>query len=60
MLGKVINDIIYGKNVDSEYFLFAVKFAINNKVKINSPMGLHYIIDNKQIKDAYKKLKQIK
>lgn len=57
MLGKIINDIIYSKNVDSEFFLYAVKFAINNKIKINNPCGLHYLIDNKQIKDSWSKLK---
>lgn len=60
MLGKIINDIIYGKNVDSEYFLFAIKFAINKKIKINNPCGLHYIIDNKQIKDEWSKIQTSK
>lgn len=55
LLGKVVNDIIFTKKVPSDFFLYAIKFAINNKIKINSPMGLHYIVDNNQIKDAYRK-----
>lgn len=56
ILGKVVNDIVYGKNIDSGYLLFAIKYAINNKIRINSPYGLHYLIDNKRIKDAWENL----
>lgn len=56
LLGKVINDIIFSKNIPSDYFLYAVKFAISNKIKVNSPMGLHYIVENNQIKNSYKKI----
>lgn len=54
-LVNVINNIIFKKKVDSDYFLFAVKYAINTKRKINYPQGLHYIIDDYRIKDAWKK-----
>lgn len=52
---SVINNIIFKKNVDSKYLLFAVKYAINTKKKINYPQGLHYIIDDYQIKNAWEK-----
>lgn len=54
-LMSVINNIIFKKKVDSNYFVFAVKYAINTKRKINYPQGLHYIIDDYRIKDAWKK-----
>lgn len=56
ILGKVVNDIVYGKNIDSGYLLFAIKYAISNKIRINSPYGLHYLIDNKRIKDSWSAL----
>lgn len=52
---NVINNIIFNKKVDSDYFLFAIKYAINIKRKINYPQGLHYIIDDYRIKEAWKK-----
>lgn len=57
ILGKVINDIVFGKNVDSEFLLYSLKYAIHNKIRISSPYGLHYLIDNKNIKIQYKKSK---
>lgn len=54
-LMSVINNIIFKKKVDSDFFLFAVKYAINTKRKINYPQGLHYVIDDYRIKDAWKK-----
>lgn len=52
---NVINNIIFKKKVDSKYLLFAVQYAINTKRKINYPQGLHYIIDDYRIKDAWRK-----
>lgn len=54
-LVSVINNIIFKKKVDSDYFLFAVDYAINIKKKINYPQGLHYIVDDYRIKDAWHK-----
>ncbi len=58
LLVNVINNIIFVKNIDSNYLLFAIKYAVNKNIKINYPQGLYYIIDNYKIKDAWKK-KQI-
>lgn len=54
-LTSVINNIIFKKHVDSEYLLFALKSAISTKKKINYPQGLHYIIDDFRIKNAWEK-----
>lgn len=52
-LVNVINNIIFNKNVDSDYLLFALKYALKYKIQIKSPYTLHYIIDYKRIKDAW-------
>lgn len=50
---KVINTIVFDKKVDSNYFLFALNYAIANKITIKSPYTLHYIIDNSHIKKQW-------
>ena len=54
-LMSVLNNIVFKKDVDSSYLLFALNYAINNKIPIKSPYSLHYIIDYNNIKDAWKK-----
>ena len=56
-LVSVINSLVITKNVDSEYLLFALNYALANKIPIKSPYGLHYIVDNQRIKDAWNKKK---
>ena len=51
---RVVNDIIFKKHVDSNYLLFALKYAINTRRTINYPQGLHYLIDDYRIKNAWK------
>lgn len=58
-LRSVINNIIFEKFIDSEYLLFAVKFAINNKINLKHAMGLHYIVGYKNIQEAYIKSKKV-
>jgi hypothetical protein len=66
ILNSTINNIVHIKKVSSEYLLFALKYAINNNIQINAPMGLHYIINNYKIKKAFeeayikKRLNEIK
>ena len=52
---SVVNNIIFKKHVDSNYLLFALKYAVNTKRKINYPQGLHYLIDDYRIKEAWNK-----
>ena len=52
---RVINHIVFTKKVDSNYFLFAVKYAISSKRKINYPQGLYYVREDYIIKNAWKK-----
>lgn len=54
-LNKVIQTMIDEKDVPPEYFYFALRYAINHDIPIKSPLTLHYILDNYEIKGAYKK-----
>ena len=48
-LRSVINDIIYKKKVDSQFFLFAIIYAVNHHKVINHPPGLYYLVKNEEI-----------
>lgn len=53
VLGRTINNIVFDKKVDSNFLLFAVEYAIKNKIKIRSPMALHYLVNNQKCVDAW-------
>lgn len=55
----VINNLVFTKDIDSEYLLFALTHSVSAKIPIKSPYGLHYLVDNQRIKDLYKKKKAI-
>lgn len=54
-LNGVISNIIDVKKVDSEFLLFAIQYAVRNSIQIHTPMGLHYLVNNYKIKEAWKK-----
>jgi len=54
-LVSVINNLVFKKNIDAGYILFALNHAIVAKIPIKSPYGLHYLVDNKRIKDLWNK-----
>ena len=53
-LNAVINDIVFKKNINAQFLLFALRYAVDNNIPIRSPYGLHYIVDNYRIKEAWK------
>lgn len=57
VLNSVVKNLIEKKNVEAEYILFTLKYIYSQKLKINHPMGLHYYIDDKRIKNAYNQTK---
>lgn len=71
LLRKTINTLIFEKLHDknlpkcksdllaARYLLFAVKFAVSNHIPLKSPLGMHYLIDNHKIKEAWKKKNDI-
>lgn len=54
-LMKVINNLVFSKNVNSEYLVFALTYAIKNSIPLRSPYGLYYLVDNQKIKGAWSK-----
>jgi hypothetical protein len=60
LLNSVINNIVHVKNVESSLLLYALKYAVSNKFKINNPYGLHYLVGNKKIKESYVNREPIK
>lgn len=54
-LNAIISDIIDKKQVDSEFLLFAIQYAIKNNITIRTPMGMYFLINNYKIKEAWKK-----
>lgn len=53
----ILNDFII-RGISSEYLIFVVKYAIDNKLNLRYPMGLKYYVDREEIKDAYEKSKR--
>lgn len=54
-LRSVINNIIFTKGVSSDYLLFGLKYYIFERIPLNYPQGLHYVIQNKDVEKAYAK-----
>lgn len=55
-LVSTINYLVLDKHVDVDYLKFALQYFINYKPgKLNHPPGLHYIIQDKDVKDAWDK-----
>ena len=55
-LVSVINNLIFKKNIDVDYLIFALRFFVKYKPgKLHQPFGLHYIIQDKDVVLAWKK-----
>ena len=53
LLRKTINTIVYNKNYDAEYLMFCLRYAKLNNIPINHPAGLHYLVKNYKIINAW-------
>ena len=71
LLRKIINNIVFGKKLHNDkipknesdlnaalYLEFAFQFAINHNIPITHPQGLYYLIDDRNVKEAWKKKKE--
>jgi len=58
-LQSVINNIVFIKGLGSELLLFGLKYYIENKIPLNYPQGLYYVVQNKEMINAYHKKKVI-
>ena len=56
-LQSVINNIIFVKKVQSDFLLFGLRYYIEHKIPLNYPQGLYYVIQNKDVANAYNKAK---
>ena len=56
-LQSVIKNIIFVKGVQSDFLLFGLRYYIEHKIPLNYPQGLYYVIQNKDVANAYNKTK---
>ena len=56
-LQSVIKNIIFVKGVQSDFLLFGLRYYIEHKIPLNYPQGLYYVIQNKDVANAYNKPK---
>lgn len=57
-LRHVINVIVYDRGIGSELLLFGIKYYIKNKISLNYPQGLYYVVQNKKMIESYKRSKK--
>ena len=56
-LQSVIKNIVFVKGVQSDFLLFGLRYYIEHKIPLNYPQGLYYVIQNKDVANAYNKTK---
>ena len=56
-LQSVIKNIVFTKGMGSEFLLFGLEYYISHNIPLNYPQGLYYVVQNKQVLDAYNKSK---
>lgn len=56
-LNGVIHNIVFTKKLDSELLLFGLQYYINHKIPLRYPQGLHYVVQNTDVVEAYNKFK---
>ena len=54
-LRAVINNILFVKNVDSDFLIFALQYYIDKKIPLRYPQGLYYVVQNQEAKEAFDK-----
>lgn len=57
MINKAINQVVHSKGFAPEYVLFVLCQTIRNKRAMNNIMALHYLVNDKDYLDKYKKIK---
>ena len=60
-LVSIVNNMIFSKGIDANYILFALQFFIKNKPgALKYPGGIAYIVQNRDVEEAWKKAQRIK
>lgn len=58
---STIHNLVFKKGLDIDYVLFAVEYMIKNKPgKLRFPAGLYYTVQDKEILNAWNKIKEAK
>ena len=57
VLRSVVNNIVFKKGVESGLLLFGLNYYISNKINLNYPQGLYYVIQNKNVIRGYEEKK---
>lgn len=56
-LQATIKNIVFTQGLGSQFLLFGLKYYISNKIPLNYPQGLYYVIQNKDVKAEFEKYK---
>lgn len=59
VLRKVVNAIVFEKNVESGLLLFGLQYYIKNKKTLNYPQGLYYVVQNSDVNREYSSMKAV-
>ena len=59
-LRSIVNKIVFKQECDPEYLLFAMNYVLDNGGKLNTPMGLYYIIKDYKAKEAWERKRKQK
>lgn len=54
-LQTVIKNIVFSRGLGSDFLLFGLEYYIEHKISLNYPQGLYYVVQNKNVIDAYRK-----
>lgn len=54
---NVINTIIFERGCTAGFLLFGLKYYIEHKIPLNYPAGLYYVVQNKDVKREWDRLK---
>lgn len=58
-LVSIVNNMVFSKNIDVDYILFAIRFFITNKPgKLRYPGGVAYIVQDKDVISSWEREKQ--
>lgn len=53
-LRAILNRLVFENNYPSDYVAWAIQYCVKNKRKLQHPPGIKYVLENDEIKKAYK------
>lgn len=49
----IVNNIVFKRKVPSSELLFGIRYYLKNRISLNYPQGLYYVVANKDMHKAY-------